>query len=209
MGQGHFGKEFSKELPIFEYKDNQVQSPIDKGIEPAGLSGKHVLCSSRNQYLGKYSKLEQKAIAVNPGFPKAMDSQYFMMSSPDQWVDGLNAGTNYRLEGFGDKPIDNYLPDYKATILTKDKDGSYKEHQGSVDTLVLLPSLNFGIVITRFVFEVQSANLGNEYDYAMIQLDDIKKPREYSANVDILEHMIANPNTVGLDEQDLLPESMN
>jgi len=209
MGIGHFGKEFSEELPMFEYKSNQVQSPIDKGIEPAGLSGKHVLCSSRSQYLGKYSKAEQKAIAATPGFPNSMDSQFFMMSSPDQWVDELGAGTSYSLKGFGSGEIAGNLPDYKATILTKAKDGSYKEHQGVIDTLVLLPSLNFGIVITRFVFEGKSAKLGDEYDYAMIQLDDCEKPREFSENVEYLENRIADPRSTGLEEQDLLPESMN
>ncbi|AIT08794.1 hypothetical protein LO80_01585 [Candidatus Francisella endociliophora] len=207
-GQGYFGKKMSLELPMFEYKSNQVRTPVDKNIEPAGLSGKHVLCGSRKVHLGKYSKSEQKSMAATPCFPKAMDQKYFMMSSPDQWLDSLNAKTEYKLIGFGNGEIKGRLPKYKANIFTKDNSGTHKQHEGNVDTLVLLPTLGVGVVVTRFVFETNSITIADEYDTAMIQLNDLNDPHLYSDNVKSMDERELSPSTTGLRENDLLPISM-
>lgn len=207
-GQGHFGKKMSLELPMFEYQANQVKTPVDKNIEPAGLSGKHVLCGSRKVHLGKYSKSEQKSMAATPSFPKAMDQKYFMMSSPDQWLDSLTADTEYKLIGFEEGEIEGELPEYKVNIFTKDNSGTHKQHEGTVDTLVLLPTLNTGVVITRFVFETNSIDLADKYDTAMIQINDLSKSYQYSNNVKAMDERELSPSTTGLRENDLLPISM-
>ncbi|WP_150465953.1 DUF2169 domain-containing protein [Francisella sp. SYW-2] len=208
FGQGYFGKKMSQELPIFEYKSNQVNTPIDRNIEPAGLSGKHVLCASRRTFLGKYSRSEQKSIAAIPAFPKSMDQRYFMMSSPDQWLDNLEPATKYKLIGFGNKEIMGVVPDYRVNIIAKDNNAKYKEYDGKTDTLVLLPNLVAGIIVTRFVFETNSMVLADELDTVMIQLNDANNPHLLSENIKYIDERIANPSETGLKETDLLPKSM-
>ena len=207
-GVGYFGKKMSEELPLFEYRGNEVKTPIDKGIEPAGFAGKHVSCGSRKTHLGKYSKSEQKTMMAAPSFPKSMDDRYFMMSSPDQWLASIEPNTKYKLEGFTQNPIEGETPSYSITIITQGVDGSYKQHEGVVDTMVLMPSINRGMLVTRFVFETNSINLDDKYEYMMIQLNDMKKPHNEDDNKKALENRIADPSGTGLVEEDLLPLSM-
>lgn len=175
-------------------------------IKPLSFSQLPVDSKIKTQYSGKYTKEQEKTLARTPTMPKGTKDEYFQITPEDQWVSSLDGEISYSVKGMSKEPIEGKSPKIKAVFHSrKNKTQQITQHQGKVDSFLLFPNENIGIVTTRFV--IYTNHLDIDDSSYLVQLDEqgVLK-RSNDANYEAFNKRFSNDRHLyGLKEDDLMP----
>lgn len=167
-------------LPNVEDPKNLVKAPRDRP-EPAGFGPIDQTWPQRMDKVGTY---DQEWLKTRfPGFAKDFDWEFFNCAPKDQRIQGYFAlDEKFRVEGMnaGKRVLESTLPNITARFfLVRTKEGEpdeFVEATSRLDTVLLLPNLERGIVMFRGMLPVAEDD-GADVKHIIAAFEDPASPR--------------------------------
>ena len=202
------GKEVQP-LPNVEDASSLVSSPGSEP-KPIGLTPLDQMWPQRARHQGTYdSKWQKKRF---PWFPEDFDWEFFNVAPEDQRLAGFFTGDErWRIEGMHPTKavVDGQPPELRARlfIVRKEKPGELVEVLNRVDTLLLFPNVERGVMIFRGTIPVREDD-AHDVSHVVGALEDREsEPRPVSHYAEVVRNR-EHPEKAALfalRDRDLLP----